>query len=214
MKDDIDAVMPVLLGGSRTAILSELSLHPQDRLHVRELARVTGRSAGSLHRELRLLAELGLLLRETVGRQVFYRANTLHALHGPLAALLRADGPAAARRRNRQPSGARRSAGGPVPQVSAQRLAALCRKHHIRRLAIFGSAARGEARAGSDVDLLVEFEPGRAPSFWDSPGVEEDLSALFGNRRVDLVPPEVMDNPYRRAAILRDLTVLYEARGS
>jgi predicted nucleotidyltransferase len=42
-------------------------------------------------------------------------------------------------------------------------LAALCRRHHVRRLALFGSVLRGGARPDSDVDVLVEFEPGRAP---------------------------------------------------
>jgi hypothetical protein len=186
------------------------------------MARVTGTSAGSLHRELRLLAELGLLRREEAGRQVFYRADTGHPLFEPLAALLRADRPAraalpadSAGARPRAKAGraerSRKATGTGLPPVSPLRLAALCRAHHVRRLAVFGSAARGQASAGSDVDLLVEFEPGHAPSFWVSPGIEQELSALFGGRAVDLVPPEVLNNPYRRATMLRDLTVLYEA---
>jgi predicted nucleotidyltransferase/DNA-binding transcriptional ArsR family regulator len=216
------AVLPALLGGARAAVLSALLLHPAERLHVRELARVTGTSAGSLHRELRLLAELGLLRREEAGRQVFYRADTSHPVYEPLAAMLRADrsgppahAPGTAGARSRAKAGGtrprRQANGAALPAVSPQRLAALCRRHHVRRLAVFGSAARGEAGAASDVDLLVEFEPGRAPSFWESPGIEQELSALFGNRPVDLVPPEALNNPYRRATMLRDLTVLYEA---
>ena len=59
-----------LLGQTRSAVLIALLLHPESSLHVRELARLTGASAGSLHRELRALAELGLLIRQEVGRQV------------------------------------------------------------------------------------------------------------------------------------------------
>lgn len=98
-------------------------------------------------------------------------------------------------------------------RFSARRLAAACRRHHVRRLSVFGSAARDELTKGSDIDLIVEFEAGRAPSFWESPGIEEDLSSVFGGRRVDLLPPEVLLNPFRREAILRDLRLLYEAPG-
>ena len=70
----------------------------------------------------------------------------------------------------------------------------------------------GELKPDSDVDLMIEFEPDRAPSLWDSPGLNEEFSALFGNRGVDIVPPEVLRNPYRRKTIQRDLKVLYEAK--
>jgi predicted nucleotidyltransferase len=93
--------------------------------------------------------------------------------------------------------------------VPKRKLEALCRKYRIRKLSVFGSAARGEARADSDVDLMVEFEPESAPSLWDFPEMQKAFSALFGGRRVDLVPPEALANPYRRKSILRDLKVLY-----
>ena len=105
-----------------------------------------------------------------------------------------------AARRRRNPAGG-----------SKRKLEALCRKYRIRKLSLFGSAARGEARPDSDVDLMVEFESDRAPSLWDFPEMQKAFSALFGGRRVDLVPPEALANPYRRKSILRDLQVLYDA---
>jgi predicted nucleotidyltransferase len=68
--------------------------------------------------------------------------------------------------------------------VPDQAIADICRRHHIRRLAIFGSAARGELRSDSDVDVLVEFEEGHTPgfAFFD---IQDELSAILG-RRVDL----------------------------
>jgi len=92
------------------------------------------------------------------------------------------------------------------------KLVALCRKYYVRRLGLFGSAARGELGPESDIDLLVEFKAGKAPSFWADPEMREAFGALFGGRRVNLAPPEVLENPYRRKSILRDLNVLYEAR--
>jgi predicted nucleotidyltransferase len=93
----------------------------------------------------------------------------------------------------------------------AMALAELCRRYGVKRLALFGSAARGEAGPKSDVDLMVEFEPHSKVSLWDMPKMQAELSALFGGSRVDLVPPEVMKNPFRGKAISKDLRLLYEA---
>ena len=68
----------------------------------------------------------------------------------------------------------------------AAELGAFCRRHHVRRLALFGSTLKGTARPDSDVDLLVEFEPGREPGLIKLAGMEAELSAMLGNRRVDL----------------------------
>jgi predicted nucleotidyltransferase len=101
-----------------------------------------------------------------------------------------------------------------LPPISRARLTALCRRYHVRRLSLFGSAARGELPPGSDVDLLIEFTPGKAPSFQLEPEMRDAFSALFGGRRVDLVPAEVLENPYRRKSILRDFKVLYQVSRS
>ena len=65
-------------------------------------------------------------------------------------------------------------------------LAALCRRHHIAKLSLFGSVLTGEFGPDSDVDVLVEFEPGRTPGLAIT-DFEDELSALFGGRRVDVV---------------------------
>jgi len=93
--------------------------------------------------------------------------------------------------------------------VPKRKLEALCQKYRIRKLSLFGSAARGEAGPDSDVDLMVEFEPDKVPSLWDFPEMQKAFSALFGGRRVDLVPPDALANPYRGKSIRRDLKVLY-----
>ncbi|HLB37175.1 MAG TPA: nucleotidyltransferase domain-containing protein [Gemmatimonadales bacterium] len=67
-----------------------------------------------------------------------------------------------------------------------QQLADLCRRHHIRRLSLFGSVLRDDFGPESDVDVLVEFEPGHTPGLAIT-DIEDQLSALFGGRRVDLV---------------------------
>lgn len=94
--------------------------------------------------------------------------------------------------------------------VSRKALDSLVERFHIRRLSVFGSAARGELRPDSDIDLLVEFEPEGAPSLWTDSQLRDELSRLFGGRPVDIVPPEVLRNPYRRKTIERDLRVLID----
>jgi predicted nucleotidyltransferase len=65
-------------------------------------------------------------------------------------------------------------------------LARFCRTHGIRRLSLFGSQLKGTARPDSDVDLLVEFEPGRTPGLLGISAMEIELSGLLGGRKVDL----------------------------
>jgi predicted nucleotidyltransferase len=58
-------------------------------------------------------------------------------------------------------------------------LARFCEPHHIRRLALFGSQLKGTARPDSDIDLLVEFEPGRVPGLLALASMELELSELL-----------------------------------
>ena len=78
-----------LLGSSRAAILATLLLRPDETVHGRELARLTGISPGTLHRELQALTEMGLLTRREVGRQVFYSADQSFPLFEDLASIMR-----------------------------------------------------------------------------------------------------------------------------
>ncbi len=208
-----------LLGNTRAAVLRTLLLQPGTALHVRELARVTGASPGSLHRDLRMLTELGLLLRGEVGRQVHYRANPACPAFAALTGLLRdADvampAPqtlAADARVLHSPAATYRAAPREKLHIPRGQLAALCRKHHIRKLSLFGSAARNDMTSASDVDLMVEFEPDSGVSLLDMPALQEELSALFGGRKVDVATPEILNNPFRRKMILPELKTLYAA---
>lgn len=91
-------------------------------------------------------------------------------------------------------------------------IAALCRRHGVRRLDVFGSAATDAFDpARSDVDLLVEFEPDANARTLDAYfDLKESLEALLG-RRVDLVMPAAVRNPYVRAEIERSQRPLYAA---
>lgn len=95
--------------------------------------------------------------------------------------------------------------------VSRAALQALAQHFRIRRLLLFGSAARGELGPDSDIDLLIEFEGGRAPSLGGMVEIQEAFATLFGGRKVDVATPSILNNPYRRRAIERDMKVLYAA---
>jgi predicted nucleotidyltransferase len=84
----------------------------------------------------------------------------------------------------------------------------LCREHHVRRLHLFGSRAKGSADAESDVDLLVEYEPGQKPGLLGFIELEERLKDIFG-REVDLVSTGGL-SPYLRHEVLQTRSPLYE----
>ncbi|WP_295852136.1 nucleotidyltransferase domain-containing protein [uncultured Xylophilus sp.] len=81
------------------------------------------------------------------------------------------------------------------------RIAAICRRYGVHRLQLFGSAAVGADTADSDVDLLVEFLPGQAPGGFALIDLQDELSAAFAGRRIDLAFPSVLQNPWRRRSI-------------
>jgi predicted nucleotidyltransferase len=117
----------------RRQVLALLLLRPDDSLHVREISRLTGVPAGSLHRELRTLTEAGLLLREPVGNQVRYRANRTCPIYPELAEIFR------------------KTAG--LADVLREALAPMAGR--IAAAFVFGSMAQGTDAGSSDVDVFV-----------------------------------------------------------
>lgn len=87
----------------------------------------------------------------------------------------------------------------------------VCRRFHVRRLSLFGSQARGDARPDSDVDMLVEFVPGEAPSAFALVDMQDALSAILDGRTIDLAFPSILHNPFRRDSIEPSLRTLYFA---
>lgn len=123
----------LMFGAYRRKLLGLLLLRPDERYHVRELARMTEISAGSLHRELKALSEAGLLIRAQVGNQVLYRADQNCEIFDELASIFR----------------------------KTTGLAGLLRDHlseisdRIDSAVVFGSMATGGQSSTSDVDVLV-----------------------------------------------------------
>ena len=98
----------------------------------------------------------------------------------------------------------------PTSEVIANMLAAYCRQAAITRLDVFGSTARGEAKRGSDVDLMATFSRNPGLRFF---AMEDEMSAILGVPVHLLTRDSVeqMSNPYRRESILADAKVIYHA---
>lgn len=95
-----------------------------------------------------------------------------------------------------------------VPLPPPDALAELCRRRHIRRLSLFGSILRDDFGPDSDVDVLVEFEPGHRPG-WKIVEIENDLSRLFGGRDVEVLTPGSL-GPLLRDRVLGEAAVIYD----
>ncbi len=93
--------------------------------------------------------------------------------------------------------------------INRENIADFCRRHRVRKLALFGSVLRNDFRPDSDVDVLVEFEPGTSAGFLRLSAMELELSQIVG-RRVDLrTPPEL--SRYFRDQVVRTAEVQYVA---
>jgi predicted nucleotidyltransferase len=131
-------LVKLLFGAYRRQILSLLLLHPEQSFYVREIGRLTGVPAGSLHREVKSLTDAGLLTRSLAGNQVRYQADRACLVFEELAGIFR------------------KTAG--LADVLREALEPL--GPAVRLAFVFGSVAQGKERPTSDVDVMVV---GKAP---------------------------------------------------
>ena len=96
-----------------------------------------------------------------------------------------------------------------IPQAEIE---AFCKRHHIRRLALFGSVLRDDFGPESDIDVLVEFEPGHTPG-WEIVEMEDELSELLGREAHLQTFDSVEEDPnyLRREHILKTIKMVYTA---
>ena len=123
----------VLFGGTRRRVLGLLLGHADEAYYLRQIARLTGAGLGAAQRELKQLTAAGLLQRTVQGRQVYFQANRDAPVFPELQSIFA------------------KTAG--LADVLREALAPLANRGLVAF--IFGSAARGELRAGSDIDLLI-----------------------------------------------------------
>ena len=83
-----------------------------------------------------------------------------------------------------------------------------CHRYHIRKFALFGSVLRDDFGPESDIDVLVEFEPGAGIGFFELYDMEEELSRLFGGRKVEITTPRFLSK-YFRDSVSKNAEVQY-----
>ena len=129
----IGTLSNILFSGSRRSILALLYGHADEQFYLREISRRAGTGIGSTQRELRQLTDAGLIQSVRRGRQVYYRANRKNPIFAELKSILA------------KTSGIR--------DILHEALSSL--KDRIKLAFVYGSTARGEEKASSDVDLMV-----------------------------------------------------------
>ena len=95
-------------------------------------------------------------------------------------------------------------------ELPKELIKAFCRKWRVKEFSLFGSALRDDFRPDSDVDVLVELQPGHGLDLYDWVDMIDELRQMFG-REVDLVEKTAIGNPFRRHEILRNHEVIYAA---
>lgn len=93
-------------------------------------------------------------------------------------------------------------------KVPKHDIAEFCKRNHIRSLSFFGSVLREDFSQSSDIDLLVEFEADYVPGFFDLIEMEDELSSIFGGRKVDLKTPDDLSR-YFRDNVLAEAEAVY-----
>lgn len=204
-------------------VLGLLYGSPEKSFYLNEILRTTGMGVATIKRELERMEAAGILTRTKIGNQHHFQANPACSIFKELLSLVAkvcnpAASPPASTAFNypvaRSPSVAAHAVHEQPAAYSKgllESLKQLAHRSHIRRLSLFGSAARGELTPDSDIDLLVEFEPNQTISLGDMAILAEQFSSLFGGRKVDLATKSILKNPYRRRTIERDLRLLYAA---
>lgn len=189
-------LIDLLFKGYRRKVLALLLHHPEQKYHVREIARLTGTVAGTLHKELSKLADAGLLLKETVGNQLLYQVNSDCLILEELTQIFE------------KINISEHFPGAPkmdmLVEINREKILSIARKKGILNVRVFGSMARNEAGPDSDLDLLVEVAKGK--SGFALGGFLTSVSELI-HRKVDVVTEKSL-HPKIRDKVLHEARAL------
>lgn len=94
--------------------------------------------------------------------------------------------------------------------IFKEELAQFCQRHHIRKLSLFGSVLRDDFTPESDIDFLVEFEPGKTPGYFKIVSMEMELSELLEGRKIDLRTPNEL-SVYFLDRVMAEAVVQYDS---
>lgn len=198
----------------RAKVLGWLFSHPDERYFVRQMSTIVGKDSTNVSRELARLAKTGILVSTAEGKQRYYQANQHSPVFKELKTLINRSSPATAVAEATLSYNASTPSTTRINRIAIPRrkLASFCRWHSIRKLALFGSVLRDDFRPDSDIDVLVEFEPGKTPGYFKIYDMEMELSKLLKGRKVDLRTPGDLSR-YFRQQVLDEARVAYVATG-
>jgi len=180
----------------RAKVLGRLFVLPGERYYVRQLAVLIGEDSTNVSRELASLEKIGILVSTREGRQKYYQANRKSPVFKEIQRLITRI-PAAEISKKPALTGL----SGQRLKINKPELTAFCRLNHVQRLSLFGSVLRDDFKPDSDIDVLVEFQPGKTPGFLKLAGMEEELSGLIGSRKVDLRTSQDLSRHFRDRVI-------------
>jgi len=196
-------LIELLFKGYRRRVLELLLRHPTQKYHVREIARLTDTVAGTLHKELSKLADAGLLVKDSIGNQVFYQVNADCLILDALTDIFETTRHA----KNELEAGQTKKAQPKMDvlvEKNRQKILSIAREKGIRNVRVFGSMARNDANEKSDLDLLVELEEGKTG--FALGGFLDAVSKLV-KRKVDVVTEKSL-HPNIHDKIMREVRAL------
>lgn len=189
-------LIKLLFKDYRRKVLSLMLLHPKQKYHVREIARLTNTLPGTLHKELSRLAEVGLLVKELIGNQLFYQVNNDCLILEELTHIFE--------KTNASEYITTEPKMDALVEKNRRKILSIAREKGILNVRVFGSMAKNDADENSDLDLLVKLEEGK--SGFALGGFLDAVSKLV-QRKVDVVTekslhPTIHDKIIREARAL------------
>jgi hypothetical protein len=211
MNQTVLQIRPFLFSKTRSGLLALLYGHADKEYYINQVMKILDSGSGAVQRELRLMTEAGLVNRTKKGNLVYYRANGKCPIFAELKSLAdKGIFSSMAVSSNLSGSDERLIKCSPDIGIPHRKIAGFCRRHHIRKLSLFGSVLRDDFGPDSDVDVLVEFLPGHAPGYFRLFDMETELSALLGGRKADIRTSRDLSR-YFRDQVVSEARVLYEA---
>ncbi len=202
--------MTILFGKTGEAVLKLLFSNPESQYYLRQIARLTSCSLGAVQKEVKKLSQAGIITRSAQKRQVFYQANPDMPAFKELRELILHTAACQEKATGTKFKNAARASRN--IRVPGEALAQFCSSHNINRLSFFGSVIRDDFGPDSDVDLLVDFEPGKEPGLFKLLEIQAELSRLLDNRKVDLRTPQELNRLFRDE-VIKEAENIYDKTG-
>jgi len=199
-------MLETLLGSKlRAKLLGWLFSHPSEHYFVSQLTAMLVEDSTNVSRELARLEKNGILVSMVEGKRKYYTVNRESPLFSELMGLFTSVETGNNISIVQRPVKHTEKIHERV-SISRRRLLAICRRNNIKRLALFGSVLSEDFKPESDIDILVEFEPGKTPGFLKLAEIENDLSVSLG-RKVNLRTHQDLSR-YFRDRVMNNAEVL------